>query len=78
LEKPPELLFTISVLVFEIRSLLSPNIIKVIKLMRMRQAGHITRKGDMKNAYKILAAKPEGKRPPGTPRVDGKIILERS
>jgi hypothetical protein len=38
----------------------SPNIIRMIKSRRMRQAG---RMGDTRNAYKILVAKPEGKRP---------------
>jgi hypothetical protein len=30
----------------------------------------------MKNAYKILVGKPEGKRPLGVLGVDGKIILK--
>jgi hypothetical protein len=30
----------------------------------------------MRNAYKILAGKPEGKRPLGRPRSNWKIILE--
>jgi len=28
----------------------------------MRWAGHVARMGEMRNAYKILAVKPEGKR----------------
>jgi hypothetical protein len=31
-------------------------------------AGHIANMGEMRNAYKILAGKPEGKRPLGRPR----------
>jgi len=32
--------------------------------------------GDMRNAYKILVGKPEGKNHSGDLGVDGKIILE--
>jgi hypothetical protein len=46
----------------------SPSIIRVIKSRRMRWAGHVTRTGAEKNAYRILVGKPEGKRPPGRPR----------
>jgi hypothetical protein len=35
---------------------------------RMRRAGHIPHVGEMKNAYKNLVGKPEGKRQPGRPR----------
>jgi hypothetical protein len=31
----------------------------------MRLAGHVTRRGKKRNAYRILAEKPEGKRPLG-------------
>jgi hypothetical protein len=34
----------------------------------MRLAGHIERLEEMRNAYKILVAKPEGKRPLGRHR----------
>jgi hypothetical protein len=30
--------------------------------------GHVARMGEMKNAYKILVGRPEGKRPLGRPR----------
>jgi len=30
----------------------------------MRWAGHVVRIGEMKNAYRLLAGKPKGKRPP--------------
>jgi hypothetical protein len=39
----------------------------MIKLRRMRWAGHVARMGK-KNAYRILVGKPEGKRPLGRPR----------
>jgi hypothetical protein len=45
----------------------SPNIIIMIKSKRMRWAGHLAWMGEMKNAYRILVGKPEGKRPLGTP-----------
>jgi hypothetical protein len=43
----------------------SPNIIKMIKSMRLRWAGHVARIGEKTNAYRILMCKPEGKRPLG-------------
>jgi hypothetical protein len=46
----------------------SPNTIRVIKL-RMRLAGPVARIGTTRNAYNILVAKPEGKRPLGRPRL---------
>jgi hypothetical protein len=39
----------------------SPNIIRMIKSRRMRGAGHAARMGETRNAYRILAGKPEGK-----------------
>jgi hypothetical protein len=36
--------------------------------MRIRGAGHISRMGEDRNAYRILVGKPEGKRPLGRPR----------
>jgi hypothetical protein len=53
----------------------SPNI-RMIKARRMRWAGHVTRIGEMRNAYKILIVKPEGKRPLEDLGVDEMIILE--
>jgi hypothetical protein len=35
---------------------------------KMRWAGHATRIGEQRNAYRILVGKPEGKRPLGRPR----------
>jgi hypothetical protein len=41
----------------------SPNIIRVIKLRRMRLAGCVTRVEKMRNGYNILIGKPEEKIP---------------
>jgi hypothetical protein len=41
----------------------SPNIIRMIKLRRMRWVVYVTCIGEMKNSYNILVGKPEGKRP---------------
>jgi hypothetical protein len=46
----------------------SPSIIRIIKSRRMRWAGHVARMGEERNAYRLLMAKPEGKRPLGRPR----------
>jgi hypothetical protein len=35
----------------------------MMKLMRMRWVGHVVHMGEMRNAYRILVGKPEGKRP---------------
>jgi hypothetical protein len=41
---------------------------RMIKLRRMKWAGHVARMGEKRNAYMILVRKPEGKRPLGSPR----------
>jgi hypothetical protein len=46
----------------------SPSIIRIIKSMRMRWAGHVARMGEKRNVYMLLVGKPEGKRPLGRPR----------
>jgi hypothetical protein len=46
----------------------SPNIIGIIKLMRMIWAGHVARMGAKRNASSVLVGKSEGKRPLGKPR----------
>jgi hypothetical protein len=46
----------------------SPSIIRIIKSRRMRWARHVARMGEKKNACRLLAGKPEGKRPLGKPR----------
>jgi hypothetical protein len=46
----------------------SPNIIRVIKSRRMMWAGHVARMGDRRGAYRILAGRPEVRRPLGRRR----------
>jgi hypothetical protein len=46
----------------------SPNIVRVIKSRRMRWVGHVARMGEGRGVYRILAGRPEGKRPLGRPR----------
>jgi hypothetical protein len=46
----------------------SPDIIRQVKSRRMRWAGHVARMGEERKLYKVLAGKPEGKRPLGRPR----------
>jgi len=43
----------------------SPNIVREIKLRRMRWAGHVARMGERRDIYRVLVGKPEGKRPLG-------------
>jgi hypothetical protein len=43
----------------------TPSIIRIIKLRRMRWAGHVARMGEKSNAYRLLVGKPEEKRPLG-------------
>ena len=53
----------------------SPNIVRVIKLRRIRWAGHVERMGESKDVYRVLVGKPEGKDNLEFPGVDGRIIL---
>jgi hypothetical protein len=46
----------------------SPNIVRVIKSMRMRRAGRVARIGEGRGIYGVLVRRPEGKRPLGRPR----------
>jgi hypothetical protein len=46
----------------------SPNIVKVIKLRRMRWAGHVERMGKERGVYGVLVGRPEGKRQLRRPR----------
>jgi hypothetical protein len=46
----------------------SSSIIRIIKLRRMRWAGHVARMGEKRNVNRLLVGKPEGKRPLGRPR----------
>jgi len=45
-----------------------PNIVRVVKSRSMRWAGHVARMGQERGVYRVLVAKPEGKRPLGRPR----------
>jgi hypothetical protein len=46
----------------------SSDIIRQIKSMRMKWAGHVARMGEERKVYKDLVGKPEGKRPLARPR----------
>jgi hypothetical protein len=39
----------------------SPSIIRIIKSRKVRWAGHVARMEEMRNAYRLLVGKPEGK-----------------
>jgi hypothetical protein len=56
----------------------SPNIIQVIKLRRMRWAGHVARMGEKRGAYRILVGRPEGRRTLGrcSRRCEDKIKMD--
>jgi hypothetical protein len=40
----------------------------MVKLRRMRWAGHVARVGEDRDVHRVLVGKPEGKRPLGRPR----------
>jgi hypothetical protein len=44
------------------------SIIRIIKPKRMSWVGHVSRKGEKRNGYRLLVGKPEGKIPLGKPR----------
>ena len=46
----------------------SPNIVRVIKYIRLRWAGNVTRMEEGWSDFKILTGTPTGKRPLGRPR----------
>jgi hypothetical protein len=46
----------------------SSNIVRVIKLRRMRWAEHVARMGERKGVYRVLVGMAEGKRPLRRPR----------
>jgi hypothetical protein len=46
----------------------SPNVVRVMKLRRMRWAGHLARMGERRGVYRVLVRKYEGKRTLGKPR----------
>jgi hypothetical protein len=53
----------------------SPNIVRVMKLRRMRWSGNVARMGEGRDVYRVLVGRPEGKRPLGRPRLCGRITL---
>jgi len=42
--------------------------VRVVKLRRMRWAGHVARMGEDRGVHRVLVGKPEEKRPLGRPR----------
>jgi hypothetical protein len=44
---------------------LTPNIVRVIKSIILRWAGHVAHMGERRDVYRVLKGKPEGKRPLG-------------
>ena len=46
-----------------------PDIIRTVNSRRLRWAGHVTRMGNERGAWKLLVGKPEGKRPVGRLRM---------
>ena len=45
-----------------------PDIVRVVKLRRMSQAGHVERMWKGRGVHRVLVGKPDGKRPLGRPR----------
>jgi hypothetical protein len=52
----------------------SANIIRIIKLRRMIMARYVTRTSEMRNAFKILVGKPEGRNHAEDLGVDDNIL----
>jgi len=53
----------------------SPNIFQVIKKRRMSWEEHVARMRERRGVYRVLAGKPEGKRPLGRPRLIWRILV---
>jgi hypothetical protein len=55
-----------------------PNIVQVVKLRRMRWAGHVVHMGEDRGVHRVLVGKPEGKRPLVRPRCrwEGNIKMD--
>jgi hypothetical protein len=53
----------------------SPSIIRIIKSMRMRWAGHVARMGEKRKVYRLLVGKTVGKDHEEDQDVGGWIIL---
>ena len=52
----------------EFSGMWSPNIVRMIKSIRMRWAGHLARMGEERWVYRVLVGKLDGRRPLGRPR----------
>ena len=46
----------------------SPNIVRLIRLKRMRWVGHVVHMGEGRGVYRVLVGKPERRRPLERPR----------
>jgi hypothetical protein len=60
----------------QLNGVYSPNIIRVVISNRMRWAGHMTRMGDRRGAYRVLDVRLEGKNHLEDLGVYGRIILK--
>ena len=54
----------------------SPNVIRVIKSMRMRWVGHVAHMADRRGAYRSLVVEPEGKIHLEDLGIGGSILLK--
>jgi hypothetical protein len=54
---------------------LSPIIIRVIRSRKIRWVGHVTHRGEMRNAYKILVTNLKGRDHLGDISINGRTIL---
>ena len=45
-----------------------PNIVRVVKLRKMRWAGHVACMGEGRGVHRVVVGRPEGKRPLRRPR----------
>jgi hypothetical protein len=54
----------------------SPNIIRQMKSMRMRWVGHVARRGEERNVYRVLVGKTEGKKHSENRGIDGRMGSE--
>jgi hypothetical protein len=45
-----------------------PSIIRMVESRRVNRTGHVARRGEKRNACRLLVGKPEGKRPLGRSR----------
>jgi hypothetical protein len=52
----------------------SPNVVRVIKSRKMRQADHVARMGEWRGVYRVLVGKSEEREQLEDPGVDGRII----